>query len=50
MSEADFDQTTFDMEMGCMPFGDTDGAFFTFDDISNRRKLKKHLVAIYFYL
>ena len=40
MSEADFDQTTFDMEMGCMPFGDTDGAFFTFDDISNRRKLK----------
>ena len=40
MSEADFDQTTFDMEMGCIPFGDTDGAFFTFDDISNRRKLK----------
>lgn len=26
--------------MGCIPFGDTDGAFFTFDDISNRRKLK----------
>lgn len=40
MSEADFDETTFEMEMGCVPFGDTDGAFFTFDDISNRRKLK----------
>lgn len=40
MSEADFDAIKFDMEMGCMPFGDTDGAFFTFDDISNRRKLQ----------
>lgn len=40
MSEADFDAVKFDMEMGCMPFGDTDGAFFTFDDISNRRTLK----------
>ena len=40
MSEADFDAVKFDMEMGCMPFGDTDGAFFTFDDISNRRRLQ----------
>ena len=40
MSEADFDPIKFDMEMGCMPFGDTDGAFFTFDDISNRRRLQ----------
>lgn len=40
MSEADFDSTKFDMEMGCMPFGDTDGAFFTFDDISQCRQLK----------
>ena len=40
MSEADFDAVKFEMEMGCLPFGDTDGAFFTFDDISNRRKLK----------
>lgn len=39
MSESDFDQTTFDMEMGCMPFGDTENAFFAFDDISNRRIL-----------
>lgn len=40
MSEIDFDAVKFDMEMGCLPFGDTDGAFFTFDDISNRRKLQ----------
>lgn len=40
MSETDFDQTTFDMEMGCVPFGDTDGAFFMFDDISQRRRLQ----------
>ena len=46
MSEADFDQTTFDMEMGCMPFGDTDGAFFTFEDISSRRKLKNAIYPI----
>ena len=37
MSESDFDQTTFDMEMGCIPFGDTDNSFFTFDDINNQR-------------
>lgn len=40
MSETDFDQTTFDMEMGCMPFGDTDGAFFSFEDLEKQRKLK----------
>ena len=40
MSEADFDLTKFSMEMESLFFGDTDGAFFTFDDISNRRKLK----------
>lgn len=40
MSESDFDQSTFDMEMGCMPYNDTEGAFFTFDNISKQRKLK----------
>lgn len=43
MSETDFDAVKFDMEMGCIPFGDTDGAFFTFDDISQRRKLQTPL-------
>lgn len=40
MSESDFDPMKFFMEMECLWFGDTEGAFFTFDDISNRRKLK----------
>lgn len=40
MSEADFDATSFRMEMGAEWYGDSDGAFFKFDDISPRRKLK----------
>ena len=40
MSESDFDQTKFSMEMEALFFGDTDGAFFTFDNISKRRRLK----------
>ena len=40
MSEADFDPVSFSMEMSAEWYGDTDGAFFKFDDISNRRKLK----------
>lgn len=40
MSEADFDPTSFRMEMGAEWFGDTDGAFFKFDDISPRRKIR----------
>lgn len=40
MSESDFDQMKFQTEMECIWWGDTDGAFFTFDDISQRRRLK----------
>ena len=40
MSEADFDTLKFQTEMECLWYGDTDGAFFTFDDISSRRRLK----------
>lgn len=40
MSEADFDEITFSMEMGCLWWGDTGDAFFSFDDVSKRRKLK----------
>jgi NDP-sugar pyrophosphorylase family protein len=35
MSEIDFDETKFLMEMETLWFGDTDGAFFTFDDIKS---------------
>lgn len=41
MSEQDFNETIWDMEMGCLFFGDTDGAFFSYDDISKRRQLVK---------
>jgi len=43
MSEADFDETIFEMEMGCVPFGDTEGAFFSFGDISQCRNLRNPL-------
>ena len=47
MSESDFDPMKFEMEMECLFYGDTDGAFFTFDDISNRRKLKNAIYPPY---
>lgn len=40
MSESDFDEIKFSMEMSSLFYGDTDGSFFSFDDISSRRKLK----------
>lgn len=41
MSEADFDETKFSMEMGCFWYGDTGDAFFSFDDVSKRRKIQQ---------
>lgn len=49
MSEADFDATSFAMEMGAEWHGDTDGAFFQFDDISKRRKIKNAFYPIEIY-
>lgn len=40
MSEADFNEVTFSIEMECLFYGNTDGAFFKFDDISDCRVLK----------
>lgn len=40
MSETDFDEVKFSMEMKAIWFGDTEGAFFTFDDVSKQRRLK----------
>lgn len=40
MSEQDFDEMLFEMEMGCMPFGSTESAFFSFDDINDARRLQ----------
>jgi len=40
MSEADFDPLKFQMELECLFFGDTDGSFFNYNDVSKCRKLK----------
>lgn len=40
MSESDFDEVKWSMEMEAMFWGDSDGSFFTFDDVFERRKLK----------
>jgi hypothetical protein len=40
MSEDDFDDIAFSMEMGALWYGDSDGAFFRYDDISRHRKIK----------
>lgn len=40
MSEATYDEVKFQMEYCGIWFGDTDGSFFTYDDISKRRKLQ----------
>ena len=40
MSEATFDEVKFQMEYCGIWFGDTDGSFFTYDDVSKRRKLQ----------
>ena len=41
MSEADFSELAWKMEMECLWFGDTDGSLFTYEDISKTRQLKK---------
>lgn len=40
MSEKDFDEVKWSMEMDCLFFGDTEGAFFSFEDIRRRRTLQ----------
>ena len=49
MSEADFDPTSFRMEMGAEWYGDTDGAFFKYDDISARRRIKSSFYPLSIY-
>ena len=49
MSENDFDPISFSMEMGALFYGDSDGAFFRYDDISKCRKIKTPYYPIDFY-
>lgn len=46
MSESDFDDMKFQMEMQSLFWGDT-GAFFSYEDISKRRKLKTAMYPSY---
>ncbi len=41
MSEADFSEMAWDMEMGCLWYGDKDGSLFSYEDTSKNRILKK---------
>ena len=49
MSEDDFDEIAFSMEMGALWYGDSDGAFFRYDDISNHRKIKNAYYSLDMY-
>ena len=41
MADSSFDEMKFAMEMETLWWGDTEGAFFTFEDVSSRRRLKE---------
>ena len=49
MSEDDFDDIAFSMEMGALWYGDSDGAFFRYDDISKHRKIKTSYYSLDMY-
>lgn len=49
MSEADFDEMTFLMEMEALMYSDSDGNFFTYSDISSRRKIKNAFFPLELY-
>ena len=49
MSESDFNPLSFQMEMECMWFGDTDGSLFKFDELDKRRKIKNVFYPLKFY-
>lgn len=49
MSEQDFSQTLFSMEMECIWLGDTEGSFFKLEDFNKRRTLDKALYPLEFY-
>lgn len=49
MSELDYNELVQQMEMECLWFGDTDGSLFKFDELTNRRKIKKAYMPLKFY-
>ena len=49
MSEADFNELSWSMEMGCLWYGDNNGSFFKYDDLRSRRKEKKAFLPLQYY-
>lgn len=49
MSEQDFNQLAFTMEMDCMWIGDDENSLFKFDDIDKLRKIKNGYLPLKFY-
>lgn len=49
MSEADFDAVAWSMEMDSLFYGQTNGAFFDYDDLTSRRKIKTTLLPLFMY-
>lgn len=48
-TEADFDEVAFSIEMESMFYGDSDGAFYRYDDIEKCRKLKTSYLPLEMY-
>ena len=49
MTENDFNLLSFQMEMECLWFGDTDGSLFKYDELDKRRKIKSIFFPLNFY-
>jgi len=49
MSESNFNQTLFDMEMGCMWFGDDGDSLFKYEDVNHCRKIQHTLLPLKYY-
>lgn len=46
ISESDFDATAFSMEMETLPFGESEKAYFKFEDLNRCRSINKPLIPI----
>lgn len=49
MSEANFNQTLWDMEMGCLWFGDDGDSLFKYEDLTHCRKILHPLLPLKYY-
>lgn len=49
MSETDFNEMAYQMEMETMWLGDLNGSFFKLDEINSRRKIKKAFLPLKYY-